>query len=164
MKRSGPPARKTPLKRTPIQRNKGGAAWLTAKPESQRKRKKSKTPRAKMKAESVKLFSLIVRSRGRCELQMAKTCKPTGPFQTAHIVRRRYERVAYDESNALCSCFSCHVAAHNDDLRFKLRVVELIGAEELARIEYEALFAPKVDYEAVVERLRERAEALGIET
>jgi hypothetical protein len=58
-----------------------------------------------------KLFSEIVRSRGRCEARVAKTCSGADPerLQCAHIISRRYNAVRWDEENALCLCSACHM-------------------------------------------------------
>jgi hypothetical protein len=51
------------------------------------------------------LFSLIVRSRGRCEYP---GCKSQGPFDTAHNILRDRSGTRCLEDNAWCMCRTHH--------------------------------------------------------
>lgn len=52
-----------------------------------------------------RLFSLIVRSRGRCEFP---GCSSQGPFDTAHNIPRECSGTRCVEDNAWCLCRSHH--------------------------------------------------------
>lgn len=51
------------------------------------------------------LFSRIVRSRGRCEYP---GCMSQGPYDTAHLIGRRYSATRCQEDNAIAACRTHH--------------------------------------------------------
>ena len=112
-----------------------------------------KKPTAKtLRNKADRLWSLAVRSRGRCE----KCGKPDGEvtLQGAHIVPRRYLKTRWDLDNGLALCSACHVYFTHFPLEFEELVTDHIGAEAFADLKVRARgTAGKVDYEAVLERL-----------
>lgn len=64
------------------------------------------------KGKADRLFSQLVRSRGRCEARdwplwpTPHLC--SGPYETAHIYSRRYSHTRCDPDNAMCLCSSAH--------------------------------------------------------
>ncbi len=78
------------------------------------------------------LFSRIVRARGRCQ----RCGTSTGPFDTAHIVRRRYSATRCHETNAWCLCRGCHRTVDGDPAEFMVlveRTVTRVVYEQLRR-------------------------------
>lgn len=65
-----------------------------------------KPSHSKLVQKADKLFSLIVRSVGRCE---SGRPNHAGPLQCAHHFSRRYEATRWDRRNASCFCAGCHV-------------------------------------------------------
>lgn len=112
-----------------------------------------KKPSAKtLRNKADRLWSLTVRSRGRCE----RCGKPAGEvtLQGAHIVPRRYLKTRWDLDNGLALCSACHVYFTHYPLEFEEFVTGYIGAETFAALKEKARgTAGKVDYEAVLERL-----------
>jgi 5-methylcytosine-specific restriction endonuclease McrA len=91
--------------------------------------KPSKAKGAKGKADRV--YSLLIRSRGRCE-----NCGGTTNLQTAHIIPRRYAAVRTDETNSYCLDARCH-------MRFTEHAAEWMDFIDrtIGRAEYDRLWA-----------------------
>ncbi len=111
------------------------------------------------------LFSRIVRSRGRCEYP---GCTSQGPFDTAHLIGRRYSATRCMEDNAVSSCRSHHVLIDSwwDEKRYVVqatcgedRYVELKAIAEAGHPLSAALF-----WQDEVERLTARCVELDIDT
>lgn len=111
------------------------------------------------------LYSRLVRSRGQCE-----RCGDTyGPFDTAHIVRRRYSATRCVEDNAWCLCRKgCHPTVDEWRHEFMALVERTIGVEryeELCRDAQEGIpVSSKLWWAAEVERLTDRCRELDIDT
>lgn len=110
------------------------------------------------------LFSRLVRSRGRCEL-----CDGTnGPFDTAHIVRRRYSATRCVEDNAWCLHRTCHQFVDNWPHEFMWLVEKTIGVDryhELYRLAQAGLqTSSRLFWQAEVERLVARCKEAGVDT
>ena len=111
----------------------------------------SKKPRKKtLKAKCDKLWSEIVRSRGRCE-----RCGGTSNLQAAHIESRRFVSTRHDLDNGICLCAGCHHRAHNRPTEFTLWLVDYKGREFLEELHSrnEPTYG-KFDYEVTYEKLR----------
>lgn len=106
------------------------------------------------------LFSRIVRSRGRCEYP---GCDSPGPYDTAHIIGRRYSATRCDEANAICACRTHHQLIDTWDGEKRL----LVGDEmyDALRLKAEAGIDGSSSnfWAAEVERLTERCRELGID-
>ena len=116
-----------------------------------------------------KLFSLIVRSKQRCEYHWAieppmpyPDLACSGPLQCAHVVSRRYRSVRWSEDNAMPLCAGAHVAMTHDPLRWEAFVIGRMGAADFASLKARALAKWDGDLEGVLVRLAARAVSLKI--
>lgn len=100
------------------------------------------------KAKADKYFSLIVRSRGRCEACGAPAT------QTMHIISRRYSHTRCDLDNALAGCASCHHHFTDNPVTFGQFVIDTIGEDAYAELVRKREQAGKVDWEAEAARLK----------
>jgi hypothetical protein len=74
-----------------------------------------------------RLFSQIVRARGKCE----RCGRSRGiQLQTAHIFSRRLLGLRWDLNNAFVFCAACHFWAHANPLLFGEFVLNFRGKEE----------------------------------
>ena len=81
-----------------------------------------KTKRITQRNKADKLFSKLIRSRGKCE-----KCGNRHFLQTAHIISRKYGNTRHDSDNALCLCAKCHRWAHDNPYAFGMWVKEYKG-------------------------------------
>jgi len=108
-----------------------------------------------LKAECDRLFSLIIRSRGRCE------CEGThvGNLQCMHGFSRRYLGTRWDERNAFCGCARHHMVFTHDPIRWDLWMLDRLGLELYSELRERALSTDKTDlvatYDSLVLRARE---------
>lgn len=121
-------------------------------------RKNTRAGRSRM-AEADRLFSLIVRSRGKCEIGVVGKC-PSGGLQCAHIVSRRYRAVRWDESNALCACAGCHHWMTVRPLEWERWCDENLGAETHAWLKQRALTERNPKVAEVTALLQKRWDAI----
>lgn len=84
-------------------------------------RKVSKTA---LRNKADRLFSLFIRSKGRCEW-----CGSTQNLQTAHIITRSCIKLRFEEKNVFCLCAGCHFKAHQHPLEFAEFVKKVKGSE-----------------------------------
>lgn len=119
------------------------------------------TPRPKRQSQKTlknkcdKLWSQIIRSRGRCEWCGAYGNGIRGNLEAAHIVSRTYAKTRHNLFNGICLDSACHRKAHALPTVFTGFVIELIGQEkldELHRLAQDTSY--KVDYAVVYEQLR----------
>lgn len=75
------------------------------------------------------LFSKLVRARGKCE-----RCGGPGPFECAHIVRRRFLRTRWVPDNAWCLCRECHRRVDENAVSFQSLVVLTIGEQRFQEL------------------------------
>lgn len=111
------------------------------------------------------LFSRIIRSRGRCEYP---GCTSDGPYDTAHLIGRRYSATRCMEDNAACMCRTHHALIDNWWSE-KAQVVDLlIGRDrydELRRIAEDGIpTTSALFWSGEVDRLMTRCDELGIDT
>lgn len=88
------------------------------------KKKKKKGNRKKLKADLDKQFSLIIRSRGKCE-----RCEKKSPLNTAHIFSRNNLATRWDKDNVLCLCVGCHFWSHQNPIEFVEWLSKLRGVK-----------------------------------
>ena len=69
-----------------------------------KKKKERKITRAGLIKKLDKMFSEIVRRKGKCE-----RCGKTNNLQCAHIYSRRHKNIRWDFENALCLDSGCHM-------------------------------------------------------
>ncbi len=96
--------------------------------------KKAKTIRRKLRDQLDKLFSIIIRSRGKCE-----RCGKTNPLNTAHIFSRRNLATRWDKNNTLCLCVGCHFWGHQNPILFAEFVKEKLGNEEYEKLKRKSI-------------------------
>lgn len=65
--------------------------------------------RGSLKKKADKLFSLLVRQKGYCELAGKDKVRCGGHLQCAHIFTRSYHSIRWSENNAVCLCAGHHV-------------------------------------------------------
>lgn len=113
--------------------------------------------RMRQRREADRLFSRIVRSRGACE-----RCGSREHLQCAHIISRRYLAVRWTEGNAVCLCRGCHMWGTHHPLEWERWVREHIGNGIYLSLRAYAISGERVDYDAILERLRAREQELGL--
>lgn len=114
-------------------------------------------PAKAAKGRADRLFSLIVRSAGRCA-----RCGSTQNLQCAHIVSRRFSATRCDFTNASCLCAGCHLRLTNEPFEHVAFFTERLGADEYADLRARALAGAKVDWVSRAEELRVIARAKGL--
>lgn len=87
--------------------------------------KKKKSQRKKLNNKLDKLFSIIIRSKGKCE-----RCGTTKNLNIAHIFSRRNLIVRWDKDNVFCLCVTCHFWVHQNPILFAEFVREKLGVEK----------------------------------
>ncbi len=109
------------------------------------------------KARADKYFSLIVRSRGRCE-----RCGTTdySRLQCAHIVSRRYSATRCDETNAWCLCAGEHMELTLDPYKHVQVAIQTRGEDGYAALRQKALSGVRPDWDEVAADLAQRWKAI----
>ena len=92
----------------------------------------------------------LVRSRGYCE----RCGNRSGPFEHAHIIRRRYSWTRTDERNGWCLCHCCHETVDSSVTEFNALVRGTIGWELFRELEAKSQRRDKFDWAAEVVRLK----------
>lgn len=126
---------------------------------TKRPRKQRKTSRGKMGRLADRLFSLIVRHRGRCEDE-TRPC--AGSLQCAHVVSRSYRSTRWNEGNAFALCAGAHNFYTHRPVEWEVFVDARLGVETHDALKRAALQRWDGDLETVLVRLAARAVALGI--
>jgi len=116
-----------------------------------RPRTRRKGKRASLAREADRLWSLIVRRRGTCEMDGTHA----GPLQGAHGFSRRYRGTRWLLINGVALCAKHHVVMTHDPLAWTAWLKTAWGDlvyEELERI---ARMVSTPDHAAIVAQLRE---------
>jgi hypothetical protein len=95
-----------------------------------------------------KAFSLLIRSRGKCEWHPATTC--AGPLQCAHIFSRRYLHLRFHPDNALALCAKHHWFGTLNPIEFSEMVKRLYGDAKFLALRQEKEAIRKITVEEVV--------------
>jgi hypothetical protein len=120
-----------------------------------------KRTKTAMRAEADRLFSRRVRSRGICQALGFDGLACAGPLQCAHVVRRRYLSVRWDDDNAACLCAAHHVYFTHHHLAEDRFHNQLLSPERFAELKARAEQARgRPDYEAILARLRQEVNAV----
>ena len=90
------------------------------------KPKKKKVSRKSLTKRLDKLWSLAIRSRGRCDFQSEK-CSPQ--LQAAHIYSRKNRSTRWVLVNGLCLCVAHHFWAQQNPTEFGEFVIEKLGLD-----------------------------------
>ena len=72
-----------------------------------------------------KLFSEIIRSRGKCE----RCNRVDDTLQTSHVFSRSHLSVRWDFDNAFCFCASCHWWWHKNPPYTKDCSIKILGED-----------------------------------
>lgn len=118
--------------------------------------KPKKPSHSKLVQRADKLFSLIVRSVGRCE---SGRPNHAGPLQCAHGFSRRYEGTRWNRYNAFCLCAGCHVYFTHRPLEWDDWLLAQMG-ECYGPLRNKALLGGKQDMEQVIAFLERKEAAL----
>ena len=97
--------------------------------------------------------------RGFCQ-----KCGGIGPWECAHIIRRRYLRTRWEKDNAWCLCHYCHRRVDSSDREFSELVELTIGwdrYDELHALAH-AVDTPKPDRVSVRKQLRKELNDLEV--
>jgi hypothetical protein len=89
-----------------------------------------------------------ITARGQCE----RCGTTTGPFECAHIIRRRYSWTRTDERNAWCLDRECHRLVDTYLSEFNALVGATIGWELYAALELRSKKREKFDWAEELER------------
>lgn len=108
------------------------------------------------------IFSLIIRSSGRClRCGWACTCSDAPRSHTrackltcSHIVGRRYSATRTDLQNAQALCYSCHRHFTDWPREFSHWITETIGSDEYDRLKTKAEQITKINWTDELVRLK----------
>lgn len=103
------------------------------------------------------LFSKIVRSVGKCEIDDGRPCK--GWLECAHGFSRSYRAVRWDRRNAFCACVGHHKFYTHRPLEWDLWMRERMGEELYEEIRALALAGERPDTQALLVELKAEARA-----
>lgn len=107
------------------------------------------------KAKADKLFSELIRSRGRCE-----RCGTTHNLQCAHIISRRFLATRCDPQNAVCLCAGCHHYMTDHPADWGRFVEEYMGFNAYDALLLKSKVSGKGwDWQADIARLKEQLAA-----
>ena len=113
---------------------------------------KKKKPNLKgKKKQADQVFSLIIRSVGKCA-----NCDSTYRLQCAHIISRGYLNLRWDIRNAVCLCSSCHIFYTFRPLEWDDWVNERIGKDvhDGLKREAKAIHNGKIFYDDLIQALK----------
>lgn len=120
-------------------------------------RKKRKGKRASIARECDRLWSLIVKRKGRCD-----ECGSAQYLQAAHGISRRYRATRWLPINGFALCRKHHVFWTHRPLEWTEWLRAAWGDLGLMELHYLALKNEKQDMPAVLAKLRAEAASLGI--
>ena len=115
----------------------------TKKSKSKNKEKITKSTLEARKRKSIrkeldKIFSILTRSKGKCE-----RCGKTTTLQTVHIFSRKNLATRWDKDNVLCGCAGCHFWAHQNPILFTEFVKSKKGVEKYEEIKKKSITIKK---------------------
>lgn len=102
--------------------------------------------------EADRLFSLWVRSIGRCQAKDGRPC--SGGLQCAHGFSRRYRNTRWDPDNAWCLCQAHHTYYTHRPIEWDLWMLDRQGVEDYVWLREQALRTTKVDLEPILDWLK----------
>lgn len=105
-------------------------------------------------AECDRLFSLAVRSVGRCEVEGRAHM---GSLQCAHGFSRSYKAVRWDRRQCFSLCAGCHTYFTHHPIEWDLWMLDRMGVELYAEVRERALSHCMPDLELVLAELRSEA-------
>lgn len=122
-------------------------------PKKEKTKRRVKTVLQKKKEKADRLFSLLIRKVGVCQLAGRDKVRCGGGLQCAHIVGRACFRIRWDTANALSLCAGHHVyyTHHPEDWR---EIVGELFPEEWAYVSLERNKKWDKDIDGVLEGLQ----------
>lgn len=108
-------------------------------------------------------MSLIVRSRGKCELAGLDDINCGGNLQHMHIITRGNNRLRYEELNALCGCVGHHYYYTNHPWDFVKFVEEHFPESAKFIEEHRNEYCKRIldDYLSLETQLKNRLESVN---
>ncbi len=122
-------------------------------------KKKPTKRRQNMTKELDRLFSLVVRSVGRCEADDGRACN--GPLQCAHGFTRSYRAIRWDRRNAFALCAGHHMFYTHNPIAWDDWLLERMGTVNYLRVRALANGGFKPDTAALLEQLRAEVKELA---
>lgn len=108
----------------------------------------AKSTASNMRTNCDRRMRKYIHARGRCE----RCGQTNGPFECAHIIRRRYSWTRTDERNAWCLCRDCHDTVDTYTSYFNKLVEATIGWDLFAELETQSMRREKFDWKTELER------------
>lgn len=108
-----------------------------------------------------KLFSQIIRARGRCEAAGDTDFPCSGGLQCAHLISRRYHATRWNVDNAACLCAAHHMYWTHRPLEWDVWCLDLLGPSVWAELKLVARAGGKTDYAELIPALQAKADALA---
>ena len=90
---------------------------------------KKKFNAAKQKRKLDRLFSKYILNRDNRTCQWCGMSEIGKKYDTAHIIPREIMATRYNENNAVCLCFKCHINWHNSPLHAAEFIEKKYGKE-----------------------------------
>ena len=100
------------------------------------------------------LFSLIMRSKGRCDF--CGKSRHVAVLQCLHGFSRRYRGTRWEEDANFCLCSGCHVMFTYDPIAWDNWMRAVWGDEKYWEVRRRAQAITKPDKQAIYERLKAR--------
>lgn len=127
-----------------------------------RPRRQRKSTRAELGRKADKLWSLIVRSRGRCEACGGGDGPGRFVLQGAHGFSRRYRGTRWLPINGFCLCSGCHVSFTHDPLAWDGWLRNVWGESVYSELRAKAQATCKPDFGQIIPALESEARSRGI--
>lgn len=125
---------------------------VTPRPKAKPRKTKKKQSLSK---EADRLFSLIIRGRGKCE--SGRLARHSGVLQCAHGFSRRYRAVRWDQRQCWSLCAACHMYFTHHPIEWDLWMRETLGEELYEEIRATALAGVMPDLAELVAELKQEA-------
>lgn len=117
-----------------------------------RPRKHRRGKKASLAREADRLWSLVVRHRGSCEVQRPHECKLA--LQAMHGIPRTYRATRWLPINGFAGCQGIHMYYTRRPEEWSAHLLDAWGAEVFRELWRKARSHEKPDLEAIVESLR----------
>jgi hypothetical protein len=103
-----------------------------------------------LKNKADKLFSLLIRKRGTCEM-----CgQDKKDLQCAHVITRSTIHLRYDTRNSLCLCSGCHLRWHHSPLWAITWYKSVYPENAKYLLKQKNVIERNFDYQEVIDKLK----------
>lgn len=137
------------------QRLKGAQKKAKRKDKARRIGKPKESPSRQIKRADA-MFSLKVRSIGRCQADDGRPCK--GVLQCAHLFSRRYRAVRWTDDNAVSLCAGHHLYYTHRPIEWDNWMQNRLTLNRYEELRHLALTGGKPDMAEVLSRLEHKGE------